>query len=84
MDQRRDKRYLNNDALRRVRIEQANNLVTGFWLTPLTILQRWWIGLTAFLFIAPDIYTLGIGLLLLAPVLMLQLRAKGSVDTATD
>ena len=57
---------------------------SGFWLTPLTILQRWWIGLTAFLFIAPDIYTLGIGLLLLAPVLMLQLRAKGSVDTATD
>lgn len=52
---------------------------SGFWLTPLTLLQRWWVGLSAFLFIAPDIYSMGVGLLLLAPLLLSQIRARAAL-----
>lgn len=47
---------------------------SGYLLAPLTKLERWWVGLASFLFIAPGLITMAIGLLLMAPIVMLQLK----------
>ena len=47
---------------------------SGFLLAPLPMLQRWWVGVVSFLFIAPGLTTMAIGLILLAPIALLQLR----------
>ncbi len=49
---------------------------TGYLFVPLSRLERWWVGLVSLLFIAPGIVTMGLGLALIAPVVMLQLRAR--------
>nr|WP_306268334.1 TRAP transporter fused permease subunit [Pararhizobium sp. IMCC3301] len=48
---------------------------SGFMLAPLPAWQRWWTALLSFLFIAPGLQTMTAGLVLLAPVIMLQLRS---------
>lgn len=49
---------------------------SGYFLTHLPKLQRWWVGIVSFLFITPGITTMGIGLLAMTPILILQLRAR--------
>ncbi len=49
---------------------------SGYLIAPLAMAQRWWMALVALLFIAPGITTLLIGLALIAPVLLLQLRDR--------
>ncbi|MGB3689658.1 MAG: TRAP transporter permease [Jannaschia helgolandensis] len=56
---------------------------SGFLLTPLPKIQRWWVGLVAFLFIAPGLLTMAVGMALLAPVVALQIRAWSSDPAAT-
>lgn len=51
----------------------------GYFLAPLNRGERIWLGLVSFLFIAPGLTTMAIGLVLLVPILLLQLRAKGAV-----
>ena len=55
---------------------------SGFLLTPLPRIQRWWVGLVAFLFIAPGLVTMAVGVALLAPVVALQIRAWTSDPAA--
>lgn len=50
---------------------------SGFLIVPLRKWERWWVGLVSFLFIAPGITTMGIGLALMVPVVLLQLTRKG-------
>jgi len=49
---------------------------SGFFLAPLNRLTRWYIGITSMLFIAPGLITMGLGFLLLLPVLALQVRQR--------
>jgi len=49
---------------------------SGYFLSRLNSGERLWLGLVSFLFIAPGLTTMGIGLVLLVPVLVLQVRAK--------
>ncbi|WP_298966862.1 TRAP transporter fused permease subunit [uncultured Roseibium sp.] len=50
---------------------------SGFWLTQMNKLERYWVGAVAFLFLAPGLMTLAIGLALLLPVLLTQWRRLG-------
>lgn len=52
---------------------------SGYLLSPLSTIQRWWIGLVSLLFIAPGIKTMILGFLLIAPVLYLQSRSRKPV-----
>lgn len=47
---------------------------SGYLLAPLNTLERWYVGFIALLFVAPGLTTLGIGLLLIAPVFVTQWR----------
>ncbi|SEN75114.1 TRAP transporter, 4TM/12TM fusion protein [Roseovarius tolerans] len=47
---------------------------SGFFLTHMSRLERWWVGLVSLLFIAPGLATMALGALLWAPVMILQLR----------
>ena len=49
---------------------------SGYLVAPLTTGERWWVALVSFLFIAPGLVTMALGLVLLAPVLLLQLRRR--------
>ncbi len=51
---------------------------SGYLIKPLNIIERWYVALVAPLFIAPGIATLGIGILLLAPVFYLQLNKRAA------
>jgi TRAP transporter 4TM/12TM fusion protein len=50
----------------------------GYLLAPMGKLQRWYVGLVSLLFIAPGLLTMGIGLALMAPVLVSQRRLQVS------
>lgn len=49
---------------------------SGYLLTHLTRLQRWYIGLVSLLFVAPGLLTMVVGLLLALPVVVLQMRQR--------
>lgn len=49
---------------------------SGYLVAPLSKLERWWIGLVSFLFIAPGLLTMGIGLALLSPIAIIQFTKK--------
>jgi TRAP transporter 4TM/12TM fusion protein len=49
---------------------------SGFLFAPMPKVQRWWVGIVSFLFIAPGLITMGIGLALLAPIVLLQARQR--------
>ena len=49
---------------------------SGFLVAPLKRWERWYVGLVAFLFIAPGVVTMLIGLGLLVPILILQMRLR--------
>jgi len=51
---------------------------SGYLLAPLNMLQRVWLGLVALLFIAPGLTTMAIGLVLVMPVVLLQLRDRAA------
>ncbi|MEZ5932041.1 MAG: TRAP transporter permease [Alphaproteobacteria bacterium] len=52
---------------------------SGFLLAPLALPIRWYVGLVSLLFIAPGLVTMGIGFLLLSPVLLLQWRRRAEL-----
>lgn len=47
---------------------------SGYLLAPMTKLERWWVGIGALLFIAPGLTTLMIGLVVMTPVFLLQIK----------
>lgn len=52
---------------------------SGYFLAPLNKMQRVYIGIVSFLFIAPGLITMGIGLALLLPIFILQYTAKNKL-----
>lgn len=54
---------------------------SGYFLTHMPKLQRWWVGIISFLFIAPGLATMGIGIVAMIPILLLQLRARGRAQS---
>lgn len=52
---------------------------SGYFMAPLKKLERWWVALVSFLFIAPGLITMGIGLVLLVPIAVLQMRQSRAV-----
>lgn len=55
---------------------------SGYLFAPLKNIERWYVALVSFFFIAPGIMTMGIGIALMLPIVVLQLRAKKIADTA--
>ncbi len=51
---------------------------SGFLMAPLNKAERWYVGLVAFLFIAPGLITTLIGLGLMAPIIIRQIALKNS------
>ena len=51
---------------------------SGYLLAPMSFAQRVWLGLVALLFIAPGLATMAIGLALIVPVILLQLRDRAA------
>ncbi|WP_428696310.1 TRAP transporter permease [Stappia sp.] len=49
---------------------------SGYLLAPMGKWERWWTGAVAFLFIAPGLATMAVGLALLAPVVLLQVKER--------
>lgn len=54
---------------------------SGYLLAPLHVLERWYVAIVAFLFIAPGLITTLIGIALLAPIVLLQLRRRVPAPT---
>lgn len=54
---------------------------SGYLIAPLRMVERWYVAFVAFLFIAPGLLTMAIGLALLAPVVMLQFRRRVPAPT---
>lgn len=51
---------------------------SGYLLTPLKKWERWWVAVVSFLFIAPGLFTMAVGLVLMIPIAVLQFkRAPG-------
>lgn len=55
---------------------------SGYLLAPMRDWERWAVGLTSLLFIAPGLKTMAIGLLLWLPIVLLQLRKSRLARTA--
>jgi len=51
----------------------------GFLLVPMSMAQRWYFAFVSFLFIAPGIATMLVGLLLIAPMIAMQLKQRKSL-----
>jgi len=54
----------------------------GYFIAPLTMPERWWIAFASFLFIAPGLATMGIGLLMLLPIALLQIKRRNTLVMA--
>ena len=54
---------------------------SGYLLAPLYALERWYVAIVAFLFIAPGLMTTLVGIALLAPIALLQLRRRVPAPT---
>lgn len=52
---------------------------SGYMLAPLKMWERWWVALASFLFIAPGLTTMGIGVLVIAPIVFVQLGRRKQV-----
>jgi TRAP transporter 4TM/12TM fusion protein len=51
---------------------------SGYLLMPLKKWERWWVAVVSFLFIAPGVFTMAVGLVLMIPIAVLQFkRAPG-------
>lgn len=52
---------------------------SGYLFAPLAKWERWWVAIVSFLFIAPGLNTMFIGLIAMAPIVWRQIRAKQGV-----
>jgi TRAP transporter 4TM/12TM fusion protein len=53
---------------------------SGYLLTPFKTWERWWVALVSFLFIAPGMSTMIVGLLLMLPIVILQFYRQRDSD----
>lgn len=49
---------------------------SGYLVAPLRSWERWYVGLVSFLFIAPGLVTMSIGIALLSPIIIMQLAIR--------
>ncbi|MEB8385685.1 TRAP transporter permease [Rhodobacteraceae bacterium KMM 6894] len=49
---------------------------SGYFLAPLQKWERWWVALVSFLFIAPGLATMGVGIALMLPIVLLQVKRR--------
>ena len=56
----------------------------GYLVAPLSMAQRWYFALVSFLFIAPGIMTMLIGLVLIAPMIFWQFKQRKALLLSTD
>ena len=56
---------------------------SGYMIAPMSVKLRIWTGLVSFLFIAPGLTTMGIGLVLMLPVVYLQIRTRDHLRLQT-
>ena len=49
---------------------------SGYFFTYLAKWERWWVALVSFLFIAPGMMTLVLGLVAMSPILIRQIMAR--------
>ena len=54
----------------------------GYFIAPLTMVERWLIALVSFLFIAPGLTTMAVGLVLLLPIALLQIKRRNALAMA--
>jgi TRAP transporter 4TM/12TM fusion protein len=55
---------------------------SGYLLTTLRLWERWWVAVVSLLFIAPGILTMGLGIALMLPILLLQVSRAKAVPQA--
>jgi len=55
---------------------------SGYLLAPMTKLERWWTAAGSLFFIAPGLITGGIGLALMAPIVLLQIRRRNRIQNS--
>jgi TRAP transporter 4TM/12TM fusion protein len=55
----------------------------GYALTHLNRLERWWIGAVALLFIAPGLNTMGVGIILMLPVFIRQVKKRSELASVS-
>ena len=56
--------------------------LSGFLFRPLAKWERWWVALTSFLFIAPGLTTLLIGLIAMSPIVFRQIMARRAFEAS--
>jgi len=56
--------------------------LSGFLFRPLAKWERWWVALTSFLFIAPGLTTLLIGLVAMSPIIFRQIMARRAFEAS--
>ena len=49
---------------------------SGYFIAPLTKLERWWVALVSLLFVAPGLGTMAAGFVLIAPIGLLQFKRR--------
>ncbi|MBN2906190.1 MAG: TRAP transporter fused permease subunit [Rhodobacteraceae bacterium] len=55
---------------------------SGYLIAPLSRLERWYVALVSLLFIAPGLKTMAIGLLFVAPIVLVQVKRAAVAKTA--
>ncbi len=63
-------------------IASMGTAFAGYFIAPLTMVERWWIALVSFLFIAPGLTTMAVGLVLLLPIALLQIKRRNALAMA--
>ncbi len=61
-------------------IASMGTAFAGYFIAPLSKLERWWVALVSFLFIAPGLITMGIGLVLMVPIAALQIKRRAALE----
>ncbi len=55
---------------------------SGFLIAPLKMAERYYVALVALLFIAPGLPTMGVGLALMAPIILIQIKRRAEGQPA--
>ena len=63
-------------------IASMGTAFAGYFIAPLTMVERWWIAFASFLFIAPGLPTMGVGIVMLLPIALLQIKRRNALAMA--
>jgi len=63
-------------------IASMGTAFAGYFIAPLTMVERWWIAFVSFLFIAPGLTTMGVGIVMLLPIALLQIKRRNALAMA--